>query len=102
MIKTGDWTINDLVKYLVSVQTTLSGEELQRLKHTSAFVKEDRARDAQKPTGKVTRYKASDLYEPNETFRGLGLPIIDWGVENRWKPTSDEGGQHVLVADLRA
>ena len=92
MIKTGDWTIVDLVKYLTSVQSTLSGDELQRLKHTAAFLKEaDSDAPNQKPTGKIPRFKASDLYEPSEALRALGLPIIGWGKEHRWKPSSDEG-----------
>ena len=37
MIKTGDWSIYDLVKYLVAVQATLSPEELERLRLTAAF-----------------------------------------------------------------
>ena len=90
MIKTGDWTIVDLVKYLVSVQSTLTAQELERLRHTSAFPKE--GTDKEPPTGhKVQRYKAMDLYEPIDIFRELGLPLIDWGVDNRWKPSSDEG-----------
>ena len=32
-----------------------------------------------------------DLYEPIDTFRELGLPVMDWGADNRWRPTSDEG-----------
>ena len=93
MIKTGDWTIVDLVKYLVSVQSTLTAQELERLRHTSAFPKEGAVKEPSVPvTGlKVQRYKAMDLYEPVEIFRELGLPIIDWGVDTRWKPSSDEG-----------
>jgi Protein of unknown function (DUF3684) len=94
MIKTGDWTIFDLIKYLVSIQSTLLPQERERLRHTSAFTKEGSGKDqlAQSAPGrKVQRYKAMDLYEPVEVFRELGLPIIDWGVDNRWKPSSDEG-----------
>ena len=32
-----------------------------------------------------------DLYEPIDTFRELGLLVMDWGADNRWRPTSDEG-----------
>jgi Protein of unknown function (DUF3684) len=94
MIKTGDWTIFDLVKYLVSIQSTLSPQEIERLRQTSAFTKEGAGKEqsTQSATGrKVQRYKAMDLYEPVEIFRELGLPNIDWGVDNRWKPSSDEG-----------
>jgi hypothetical protein len=98
MIKTGDWTINDLVTYLVKVQSTLSGEELQKLKVTAAFVKENKDktnessdREGQKPVPRVPRYKASDLYEPIDALRDLKLPVIDWGTEHKWRPSSEEG-----------
>lgn len=92
MIKTGDWTIFDLAKYLVSIQSTLTPQELERLRHTSAFPKEgtDKEPSVSATGRKVQRYKAMDLYEPVDIFRELGLPIIDWGVDNRWKPSSDE------------
>ncbi|KAH9039973.1 hypothetical protein EDB84DRAFT_1476646 [Lactarius hengduanensis] len=89
MIKTGDWTIYDLVKYLVSIQSTLAPQEFERLRHTSAFLKEG-TESVPMNGRKVQRYKAMDLYEPVDIFRGLGLPVIDWGVDNRWKPSSDE------------
>jgi hypothetical protein len=93
MIKTGDWTTFDLVKYLVSIQSTLTSQEVEKLRQTSAFSKEG-ARKEQSAAGttrKVQRHKAMDLYEPVEIFRELGLPIMDWGGDNRWRPTSDEG-----------
>ncbi|KAI0252773.1 hypothetical protein BJV78DRAFT_1198868 [Lactifluus subvellereus] len=93
MIKTGDWTISDLVKYLVSIQSTLSSQELERLRQTSAFTKDGAGKEQSAlstPGRKVQRYKAMDLYEPVEIFRELGLPIIDWGVDNRWRQSSDE------------
>ncbi len=93
MIKTGDWTTFDLVKYLVSIQSTLSSQEIDRLRHTSAFPKEGAGKEqlASGPGRKVQRHKAMDLYEPVDIFRELGLPIIDWGADNRWRPMSDEG-----------
>jgi hypothetical protein len=43
-----------------------------------------------------------DLYEPVDIFRELGLPVIDWGADNRWRPMSDEGKflWRVAVKDL--
>jgi len=93
MVKTGDWTPFDLVKYLVSIQATLSPPEFERLQHTAAFPKEGAGKE-QSVTGavrKVQRYKAMDLYEPIDVFRELGLPVIDWGVDKGWRPSSDEG-----------
>ncbi|KAI0077558.1 hypothetical protein K474DRAFT_1750473 [Panus rudis PR-1116 ss-1] len=88
MIKTGDWSTSELVKYLVGVQSTLSSEELQRLSLTAAFPKEGQS-DV-KDNGKITRYKASDLYEPVDSMRKLGLPVLDWGIRTKWRGNSDE------------
>lgn len=86
MIKTGDWTVADLIKYLVNVQATLTAAEIERLQATSAFIREG-------DTGgeKTTRFRALDLYEPQDIFRQLGLPIIDWGTNTKWRGTSEEG-----------
>lgn len=87
MIKTGDWTIADLIKYLVAVQQTLTPLEMDRLRLTAAFPEE--ATEGGK--NQATKYKASDLYEPSDVFRRLKLPIIDWGSQTRWRPQSEEG-----------
>ena len=93
MIATGDWTTFDLVKYLVSVRSTLTILEIVRLRETAAFPKEGAGKEqtAAGTSSKVQRYKAKDLYEPINILRDLGLPIIDWGANNRWRPESDEG-----------
>lgn len=91
MIKTGDWTIAELVKYLVAVQSTLTQAEIDRLGATAAFTKEEQAA-GDTTEGRKTRYKASDLYEPSDVIRQLGLPVIDWGQHPKWRANSEEGG----------
>ncbi|EIN13823.1 hypothetical protein PUNSTDRAFT_117488 [Punctularia strigosozonata HHB-11173 SS5] len=86
MIKTGDWTTGDLTKYLVSVQNDLSNEEMERLKHTPAFPREDQQGLEQRPK----KAKARDLYEPIEIHRELGLPVLEWAGKGKWRPSSDE------------
>lgn len=78
------------MKYLVAVQTTLTSAELERLRMTSAFPKETTGSDALEKA-KVPRCKASDLYEPLDTFKELGLPTIDWGGRTKWRSSSEEG-----------
>ena len=90
MIKTGDWTIAELTKYLVAVRSTLTETEMERLRMTAAFQKEQAIEDGT-PKTRVARYKASDLYEPLDVFRQLGLPIIDWGTQTKWRNNSEEG-----------
>ncbi|KAJ3549086.1 hypothetical protein NM688_g5219 [Phlebia brevispora] len=90
MIKTGDWSIADLIKYLVAVQSTLAPEEIERLRLTPAFPKESKGVVEAGDKAKVARYKASELYEPLDVFRDLGLPVIDWGTKTKWRGLSDE------------
>ena len=90
MIETGDWTIPDLVKYLVSVK--LQPEEICWLQRTSVFPEEAAAE--QNKDGDCTPNKVSDLYEPSDVFRSLGLPIIDWRAKNgkhEWRSDGGEG-----------
>ena len=94
MIKTGDWSIVDLVKYLVVVQSTLAKDELDRLAVTAAFPREHEQPDP--TTGKMARYRAGDLYEPLEVFRELRLPVLDWSGK-AWKPSSEEGRSCAIV-----
>jgi hypothetical protein len=93
MIETGDWTTFDLVKYLVSVRSTLTVPEMGHLSETPAFPKEgaEKGQSAAGTSPNVQRNRANDLYEPIDIFRELGLPIIDWGANNQWRPNSDEG-----------
>ncbi|KAG1726435.1 uncharacterized protein EDB91DRAFT_1263755 [Suillus paluster] len=87
MVKTGDWTISDLIAHLVTIQSMLNPDEMTKLQMTSAFSKEG---ENAPPGKKKPRYRASDLYEPCATNRQLGLPIIDWGEKVKWRSNSEE------------
>jgi hypothetical protein len=77
------WNHVDLIRYLASVREDIPANDIQRLKGTSICTAE---------SGSVsdgTRYKISELHEPKDAFRALGLPIIEWpGIYNR---NSNEG-----------
>ncbi|KAI9250278.1 hypothetical protein BY458DRAFT_559759 [Sporodiniella umbellata] len=106
LISDGSWSHIDLIKYLTSVQSTLSDTETRRLRGTAIFTKEGEApriidigppqpKDAEpvkveKRQRKVyKRYKAAELFSPSDISKGLQLPIISWS--SRWKSSSDEG-----------
>ena len=97
LIKTGHWTTRDLFKYLISVLPTLRHTEVERLRCTPAFPAEATTEQNTNEDGtlrEVQKFKASDLYEPLDVFRVLGLPAIDWqGKDGRykWSPDSEEG-----------
>ena len=92
MVAIGDWTTFDLVKYLLSARSTLTVSGMRRLSEIPMFPKEGAGKEQSADIGsEVQLYRAEDLYEPVEIFRELGLPIIDWGANNQWRPESDEG-----------
>lgn len=67
--------------------------EMGHLSKMPAFPKEGAGKEqsAAGTSPTVQRYKAKDLYEPIDILRELGLPIIDWGANNHWRPDSKEG-----------
>lgn len=77
------WNHVDLIRYLTSVREDIPANDIQRLKNTSICTAEN---DAQ---SRGTRYKIAELYEPKDSLRALGLPIIEWpGIYNN---ASNEG-----------
>ncbi|KIK67000.1 hypothetical protein GYMLUDRAFT_843929 [Collybiopsis luxurians FD-317 M1] len=86
MIKTNEWTVSDLIKYLVSVQDSLSDDEKSRLRLTNAFAAEAiRGQELDKK-----RYRADQLLEPSPIFMQLELPVLDWGTKVKWRSSSEE------------
>jgi hypothetical protein len=77
------WNHVDLIRYLTSVREDIPANDIQRLKNTSICTAEN---DAQ---SRGTRYKIAELYEPKDSLRALGLPVIEWpGIYNN---ASNEG-----------
>jgi hypothetical protein len=108
MIRTAEWGVPELIKYLVSVKGAMSEAEMKKLKATAAFVAEGSTdADGEKgakgdgqpaSSGKAKRWKASQLYEPVESLRELGLPLFDWAGQ-KWKPGSEEGMFQVVILE---
>ncbi|GAA5977366.1 hypothetical protein JCM5350_002442 [Sporobolomyces pararoseus] len=98
LLGAGDWNHVQLVKYLVSVRDTLSGTELDRLRKTSWLPREGEGKvegtegpNGEKSRPRTIRYRAGELYEPTDTFRDLGLPVVDWTTSTtKWRSNSDE------------
>ncbi|GAA5980148.1 hypothetical protein JCM10908_001550 [Rhodotorula pacifica] len=98
LLGAGDWSHVQLLRYLVSVKETLSAAERDRLRKTSWLPREGEAKVAQPagpdgvvPKPKTVRYRASELYEPTDTLRELGLPILEWSEpHSKWRTHSDE------------
>jgi hypothetical protein len=102
MVETGEWTIQELLKYLLSVRSTLQPAEIEILRVTPAFFEESTLEQNSFQDGtlkKTPRLEASDLYEPLDVLRSLGLPIIDWRGKDgklKWKHSSEEGTLKII------
>ena len=79
------WSHVDLIRYLASVRNDIPPEDIDRLKKTRICTIE--------ATGGViasaARYCVSELYEPKDSLRELGLPILYW--PSTYSPGSSEG-----------
>ncbi|KAL2002505.1 hypothetical protein VTN02DRAFT_6640 [Thermoascus thermophilus] len=75
------WSHVDLIKYLASVRDDIPAKDIERLKSTKICT-------AEGSDGRI-RYKISELFEPKDSLKNLGLPVIEW--PGRYQPTSIEG-----------
>lgn len=91
LVSAGDWSHVDLLGYLVTIRDSLAPLEIDRLKKTAIFPKAGEPSTVG-PNGKpkLTRYRASQLYEPLDTLKALNLPLLDWSGGKPWRTTSDE------------
>lgn len=69
------WSHVELIKYLTSVRHDIPESDIKKLKTAKICTAE--ARDNTKGETQK-RFSVSDLYEPNDSLRDLGLPIISW------------------------
>ena len=80
------WNHVDLIRYLTSVREDIPSNDIQRLKNTSICTAEPR-KDI--PATSSSRFKIAELYEPKDSLRALGLPIIEW--PGTYSNSSNEG-----------
>lgn len=84
------WSCYELVKYLVSVKSTLTDHEMARLRKTQAFPVLPRQGEGSATASdtRVIRRTPDMLYEPTEEHKNLGVEVLDWG--HVWKSNSPE------------
>ncbi|PYH48264.1 histidine kinase-like ATPase domain-containing protein [Aspergillus saccharolyticus JOP 1030-1] len=97
----GKWSHVDLIRYLASVQADIPAKDIKRLKDTSLCPAEHRDDHSPKESRykETTRYKISELFEPKDSLRVLGLPVIQW--PGTYQPSSNEG-KFLSILGLRA
>ncbi|KAL2855504.1 hypothetical protein BJY01DRAFT_204283 [Aspergillus pseudoustus] len=72
------WSHVDLLRYLASVSNDIPASDIKRLKDTSFCMAELSTAFGESKAFTQQRYRVQDLFEPNESLKVLGFPIIDW------------------------
>ncbi|KAE9976820.1 hypothetical protein BLS_001825 [Venturia inaequalis] len=89
------WSFTDLVQYLVSVQDDIPKQDIERLK-TTAICPVEEGQGTERQGGRL--YKVSELFEPKEVFRVLGLPVLHWPGAFR---TAGPEGKFLIMLGLK-
>ncbi|KAH7310077.1 hypothetical protein BKA65DRAFT_169686 [Rhexocercosporidium sp. MPI-PUGE-AT-0058] len=92
----GEKTVNyrhmEVIKYLASVKEDIPKEDLQRLKNSQICPAEAGPKGLEPTQGTARLYRVSELFEPKDSLRDLGLPVIQWpGPPGSYRPGSVEG-----------
>ncbi|MCJ1312020.1 hypothetical protein MMC25_005694 [Agyrium rufum] len=88
------WSHVDLVRYLAGARNDIPAEDIKRLRTTPLCPAE--ATDRGKAT--VERYLVTELFEPTDVLRSLGLRIMHWPGNYR---TGSEEGRFLTFLGLR-
>ena len=93
MIDGGVRNAYQLIKYLCSVQETLSEKEWKTLETAAVFSMEgvDSGRKMPRAGQRSVLFALKDLHEPLDTFRVMKLPLLQWDATHKWQPNSKEG-----------
>ncbi|CAG8959555.1 hypothetical protein HYFRA_00001456 [Hymenoscyphus fraxineus] len=82
----------ELIKYLASVREDIPAEDVKRLKTSPMCPAEAGPPGRESTQGSARLYRVSELFEPKDSLRDLGLPIIQWpGPPGSYRTGSIEG-----------
>ncbi|KAH8683234.1 hypothetical protein BGZ60DRAFT_444168 [Tricladium varicosporioides] len=82
----------EVIKYLASVKDDIPAEDLKRLKGSQICPAEAGPKGLESTQGTLRLYRVSELFEPKESLRDLGLPILQWpGPPGSYRAGSIEG-----------
>ncbi|KAL2268573.1 hypothetical protein VTJ83DRAFT_3419 [Remersonia thermophila] len=86
------WSNIELIKYLASVKDDIPAADMKKFRESPLCTAEAGPPGLESTKGTVKRYKVSELYEPKDSHRALGLPIIQWpGPPGSFRSNSAEG-----------
>jgi hypothetical protein len=92
----------EVIKYLASVREDIPAEDMKRLKNSQICPAEAGPKGYESSQGTTRMYRVSELFEPKDTLRSLGLPLIQWpGPPGSYRPGSVEG-RFLSLLGLRA
>ncbi|KAI9844962.1 MAG: hypothetical protein M1838_001946 [Thelocarpon superellum] len=92
----GRWSHVDLIRYLAAVRDDIPAADIKRLQQTAICPAEENQNPA-RPSRQ--RYRVVELYEPKDSLRSLGLPILQW--PGLYRPGTAEG-KFLAFLGLRA
>jgi hypothetical protein len=82
----------EVIRYLASVQDDIPAEDMRRLKASSICPAEAGPKGYESSQGTAKMYRVSELFEPKDALRVLGLPLIQWpGPPGSYRAGSAEG-----------
>jgi len=81
------WSFVDLVQYLTSVRNDIPSKDIERLRSAAICPSEEWSGSSRQPSSRL--YKISELFEPKEAIRDMGLPVLYW--PGTYRHTSLEG-----------
>ncbi|KAE8145020.1 hypothetical protein BDV25DRAFT_78821 [Aspergillus avenaceus] len=93
------WSHVDLIRYLASVREDIPASDIKRLKDTSICTAEANENPSDTATACRKRYKIYELFEPKDSLRALGLPVIEW--PGKYQSSSNEG-KFLSILGLRS
>ena len=80
LVKGGQWSHVDLIKYLAAAKSDIPSKDMEKLRNTPLCPREGDSSEK--------RFTIQTLYEPKVEFRSLNLPVIGWPKD--WRPFSEE------------
>ena len=82
----------EVIKYLASVKDDIPADDLKRLKGSQICPAEAGPKGLESTQATARLYRVSELFEPKDDLRQLGLPILQWpGPPGSYRAGSNEG-----------
>ncbi|KAK0383551.1 hypothetical protein NLU13_9462 [Sarocladium strictum] len=86
------WSHLELIKYLTSVQADIPAADLKKLEKSRFCPAEGGPKGVESTKPTDTLYRVCDLFEPKDSLRVLGLPLLQWpGPPGSFRSGGPEG-----------